>query len=188
MKRGYDILVGDVAVELPVKVSRSESPEAHHPSSVIDSLKATTLDPHIVNLLHGINNGTDIQYIFFLGAQGKEFIAEIKNKFPKFFNSIIFVSSNLDNYHFRNLPVHLATTAECKQLSRYFQVIDPLGGGNYPLNYLFVIDSRYRVRVQVPVKIGNGYYGHEKFGINFNDLDGLIEEYMRYFTLSMKVF
>lgn len=65
---------------------------------------------------------------------------------------------------------------------------DPLGGGNYPLNYLFVVDPQHRVRVLIPVRIGNGHGGHEKFGINFNELDGLIEEYIKYFTLSMRVF
>lgn len=188
MKRCYDKAAGEFAIELPSKVTRSQSPESHQPSSVIDPQKATILDPTIVNLLYRISNCSDTQFVFFLGAQGKEFICDIKQKFPRFFDSIIFVSSNLENYHFRNVPVHLATSQECKQLSRYFQVTDPLGGGNYPLNYLFVVDPQHRVRVLIPVRIGNGHGGHEKFGINFNELDGLIEEYIKYFTLSMRVF
>ena len=149
------------------------------------------------------NNNCYFQFIFFLGAQGKEFIPTIKNQFP--FNnnnnnniSIIFITSN-----YTSSDSVGCTNDQCKQLMEFFKIKDPMGGGLYPLDYLIIIHEN-KVHCKLPIKFNtnintinntnsiiNNHFNHFKirkmisglyfkFAINLNELPLLIDEYINY--------
>lgn len=112
-------------------------------------------------------------FLFFLGAQGKEYIGDIRRKFPANFLSVVFVSSNIGN---RFDDCYCVDAAPGAQLTNYFHLVDPLGGGLYPLDYMVILDSQLQVRSRVPVRIGPRYHGYQKFGTSLAELDALINE------------
>lgn len=127
------------------------------------------------------------KFIFFLGAQGKEFIPTIQYQFP--FNiSVTFITSNNDS---SNGSGGGCTNDQCKQLMKFFEIKDPMGAGLYPLDYLIIIHQN-KVHCKIPIKFNNnstytkhfkvvgGMSGHLKFGIDLNELPSLIEEYINY--------
>ncbi|KAF3987300.1 hypothetical protein FT663_04505 [Candidozyma haemuli var. vulneris] len=123
----------------------------------------------------------NLNFLVFLGAQGKEYIDVIRDMFPKHFDPLVFVSSNIDSRFTENPYFHCSDTETCKELARYFEIMDPLGGGNYPLNYLIVIDSDSVVRCKLPIRIGSHYCPHQKFGVSLPQLKGLIDEFLDFF-------
>lgn len=128
------------------------------------------------------------KFIFFLGAQGKEFIPTIQYQFP--FNiSVTFITSNNDSSSGGSGGG--CTNDQCKQLMKFFEIKDPMGAGLYPLDYLIIIHQN-KVHCKIPIKFNNnstytkyfkvvgGMSGHLKFGIDLNELPSLIEEYINY--------
>lgn len=120
-----------------------------------------------------VDGGLGPVFLFFLGAQGKEYIRDIRRKFPVNFMSVVFVSSNIET---TSDDCYCVDSAQAAKLSAYFHLVDPLGGGTYPLDYMVVLDSQLQVRSKVPVRIGARYHGYQKFGTSLGELDALINE------------
>lgn len=168
------------------------------PSNYISLNNASIIPINILQLLNSINPMNDdstsssssscyFKFIFFLGAQGKEFIPTIQYQFP--FNiSVTFITSNNDS---SNGSGGGCTNDQCKQLMKFFEIKDPMGAGLYPLDYLIIIHQN-KVHCKIPIKFNNnstytkhfkvvgGMSGHLKFGIDLNELPSLIEEYINY--------
>ena len=152
------------------------------PSNYISLNNASIIPINILQLLNSLNP------IFFLGAQGKEFIPTIQYQFP--FNiSVTFITSNNDSSSGGSGGG--CTNDQCKQLMKFFEIKDPMGAGLYPLDYLIIIHQN-KVHCKIPIKFNNnstytkyfkvvgGMSGHLKFGIDLNELPSLIEEYINY--------
>ena len=170
------------------------------PSNYISLNNASIIPINILQLLNSINPMNDdstsssssssscyFKFIFFLGAQGKEFIPTIQYQFP--FNiSVTFITSNNDSSSGGSGG---CTNDQCKQLMKFFEIKDPMGAGLYPLDYLIIIHQN-KVHCKIPIKFNNnstytkhfkvvgGMSGHLKFGIDLNELPSLIEEYINY--------
>lgn len=170
------------------------------PSNYISLNNASIIPINILQLLNSINPMNDdstsssssssscyFKFIFFLGAQGKEFIPTIQYQFP--FNiSVTFITSNNDSSSGGGCG---CTNDQCKQLMKFFEIKDPMGAGLYPLDYLIIIHQN-KVHCKIPIKFNNnstytkhfkvvgGMSGHLKFGIDLNELPSLIEEYINY--------
>lgn len=123
-----------------------------------------------------------LNFLVFLDAQGKEYINDIREMFPRHFEPLVFVSLNIDTDQFENLRVHCSSTERCKELASYFNILDPLGGGTYPLNYFIVTDSDLLVRCKLPLRINPHYGSHQRFGVSLSELQALIEEYLEFFS------
>lgn len=173
------------------------------PSNYISLNNASIIPINILQLLNSINPMNDdstsssssssssscyFKFIFFLGAQGKEFIPTIQYQFP--FNiSVTFITSNNDSSGGGGGCG--CTNDQCKQLMKFFEIKDPMGAGLYPLDYLIIIHQN-KVHCKIPIKFNNnstytkhfkvvgGMSGHLKFGIDLNELPSLIEEYINY--------
>lgn len=171
------------------------------PSNYISLNNASIIPINILELLNSINPMNDdstsssssssscyFKFIFFLGAQGKEFIPTIQYQFP--FNiSVTFITSNNDSSSGGGGCG--CTNDQCKQLMKFFEIKDPMGAGLYPLDYLIIIHQN-KVHCKIPIKFNNnstytkhfkvvgGMSGHLKFGIDLNELPSLIEEYINY--------
>lgn len=167
----------------PTLESVSESPKAtawvsdllHSMFNLTDEIKFDDQDEPCTNG----NNG--VKVLVFLGAMGKEYITSIKEQLEHYVDSMIFISSSLklDSCD----AGHHSDDQQCLQLSTYFELIDPLGGGAYPLDYLVVVDSQDYIRCRIPIRIcrNNFHSPHEKFGVDLERLPSLIEEYMQHF-------
>lgn len=179
------------------------------PSNYISLNNASIIPINILQLLNSINPMNDdstssssssssscyFKFIFFLGAQGKEFIPTIQYQFP--FNiSVTFITSNNDSSGGGSSGGGGGggcgcTNDQCKQLMKFFEIKDPMGAGLYPLDYLIIIHQN-KVHCKIPIKFNNnstytkhfkvvgGMSGHLKFGIDLNELPSLIEEYINY--------
>lgn len=152
------------------------------PTNFIPSSKAEIISKEISYLLDSIfpidQDDSYFKYIFFLGAQGKEFIEPIQEQFP-FSIPVLFITSNGSR----------CTNSQCQQLMNYFEIKDPLGGGMYPLDYLLIIHND-RIHCKIPINFSRSINrvhnsrgripGHMKFGVGLNELPSLIEEYINY--------
>lgn len=145
-------------------------------SSLQQVMKSSTGASHME-----IDHVDSLNFLVFLGAQGKEYIDVIRDMFPKHFDPLVFVSLHIDSRFTENPYFHCLDTETCKELARYFEIMDPLGGGNYPLNYLIAIDSDLVVRCKLPIRIGPYYGPHQKFGVSLPQLQGLIDEFLDFF-------
>ncbi|KAL6450493.1 hypothetical protein SBY92_004700 [Candida maltosa Xu316] len=141
----------------------------------------------ILEILQSIsimNQDTDgsssyFKFIFFLGAQGKEFRDIIQEQFP-FSVPVLFITSNCFD----------CTNVQCKILMNFFEIKDPMGAGIYPLDYLVIThDDKIHCKVPINFSVVNkmrssirngGVSGHLKFGLDLNELPSLIEEYILY--------
>ena len=123
-------------------------------------------------------------FMFFLDAQGKEQIGAIREMILLFTETAaIFVSLNIDtDLEEDSSSIAYLDSSECKLLARELCLLDPVGGGNYPLNYLMIIDPHLLVRYQVPLKFSHCYGAYQKFGLQLPHLLGLIEEYSSFAT------
>ncbi|KAK6454181.1 uncharacterized protein RJT20DRAFT_56878 [Scheffersomyces xylosifermentans] len=147
------------------------------------------------------------KYIFFLGAQGKEHIDSIQSQIPAVGAgeiAVILVSYGLHSCGKKsgdNEVRKVATNEQCSELTNYFEMRDPLGGGLYPLDYLVVIDGNDLVRCKIPLvtnknnrfqrtmnskKSHSGISTHLNFGIELENLSGFLDEYIQYFTKSAR--
>lgn len=125
-----------------------------------------------------------LNFLVFLDAQGKEYINEIRQMFPEHFEQLVFLSLNIDSSQFDIHRIHCSSTLRCKELAQYFNILDPLGGGMYPLNYLIVTDLDLIVRCKLPLRVGAHYGPHQRFGVSLSQLQTLIEEYLDFFARS----
>jgi len=144
-----------------------------------------------------INDENPITFLFFLGVQGKEYLDNIIQKFPvSYHESVVFTSLNIEpsslssGYH-----VNISNNEQCSSLTSNLRVLDPLGGGVYPLDFLFIIDRNNNIVCSVPLIIsgnnrhvnhqisynGGGIPRHLNFSIEIAQLDGFIDEYIHYF-------
>lgn len=181
--------------------SRHKTKNIRVPLYMVQPHDAMTVEPWVVTMMKLIleardntdshkmvednaitNDLPNVTFAFFLGAQGKEFIQEIKDMFPLYLNSMMFISSSLDEYYFPNRIIHRTTSRQCGLLTSYFQLNDPLGGGIYPLNCLLVIDSDHLIRAKIAIRFNRSLYAHEKFGVSFNELENLIDDILQAFT------
>ncbi|RCK65543.1 hypothetical protein Cantr_01063 [Candida viswanathii] len=155
---------------------------ARPPSTYIPASRAEVISLDILHTLESLDPmDHDLSYfrfVFFLGAQGKEYIRSIQEQFP-FDIPVLFITSNSDG----------CTNLQCKELMTYFEIKDPMGAGIYPLDFLLIIHGD-KVHCKVPINFSaantrvqgsrGGISGHLKFGVALYELPSLIEEYVRY--------
>lgn len=150
-------------------------------------MPATLMEPRPLHndtsrLLERVGVSQNVQFFVFLDPQGKEYINHISIICIRFLSDIVFVSqgmaTNTTNGQeiFRYLD---SDTSKC--LAKELGIIDPLGGGSYPLNYLVVVASGL-VHCMLPIRIGNRCGKLQRFGICMSELDGILEEYLDYFS------
>lgn len=188
----YDITID--YVEQPTKKDKNSN--VRLPASFLQN-ELWMLDKWVLLALQSVIDGscgdktrmeTDdvnhLNFLVFLDAQGKEYITDIRQMFPQNFDLLVFVSLSINPENFDTLRVHCSSTEKCKELAQYFNILDPLGGGSYPLNYLIVTDSDLVVRCKIPLRIGSHYGPHQRFGVSLSELRALIEEYLEFFTLN----
>lgn len=131
-----------------------------------------------VDMGSGSRNGPI--FMFFLGIEGKEQVAEMDYISYK---NVLYVSSNMETLADKIQQVACTSNKQCYQISSHFGILDPLGGGSYPLNYMVVIDSDWKIRCQLPIRMNPKIHGnHEKFGVSFNELAAVVDQYMMYFS------
>lgn len=192
MVKHYDITID--YVDQPTKKDRNST--VRLPAAFLQN-ELWMLDKWVLMALQSVIDGscadktcmeTDninhLNFLVFLDAQGKEYITDIRDMFPNTFDLLVFVSLNINAENFDTLRIHCSSTEKCKELALYFNILDPLGGGTYPLNYLIVTDSDLLVRCKLPLRIGWHYGPHQRFGVSLSELQGLIEEYLEFFTLN----
>lgn len=118
----------------------------------------------------------DTKVLVFLDAQGKQYIEE----FTQIFNDLdsrmlaFLVSYNLNETLIPNTTAYVATNSEAQALTKYFQILDPLGGGQYPLNYMIIVSDNL-IRVKIPVRL-NHSNPYEKFGVPLDQLHLLLND------------
>lgn len=204
MKRNYAIATSskpdryDITVDYVEKPLKKEKGPlvVSKPSSFLEK-NSWLLDKWVLMTLQSVIDGscvdkscmeTDptkhLNFLVFLDAQGKEYISEIRQMFPNHFDSLVFLSLNIETSNLDSLRIHCSSTQRCKELAQYFNILDPLGGGTYPLNYLIVTDSDLLVRCKLPLRVGFRYGPHQRFGISLHQLQALIEEYLEFFAHS----
>lgn len=146
---------------------------------LIQSEVLGVVDP---DTLMKIDEVSYLTFIIFLGAQGKEYIADIRNMFPQIPASLIFISLNINARNVNDRQIYFIENVNCKILAAYFDILDPLGGGVYPLDYLIVADRDMKVRCKVPIQICESRQGHQKFCIGLTQLKGFLDEYLVYLS------
>lgn len=157
----------------------------HAPPLYIEN--AMTLDHWVVTLLFSeiykenimeVYNLKYFTFLLFLGAQGKEYIPEIRETCLQGTETLIFVSLNINTKSIKGRSISYIDNEICKSLASYFDILDPLGGGVYPLDYLVVADKNLKVRCKVPIQICKSRQVHQKFCIDLSQLKGFLEEYL----------
>lgn len=130
-----------------------------------------------------INSGLYV-FLFFLDAQGKEQMSSIREMIKLFLGiAAIFISLNISIAEEEtSSSITSLNTKECKSLSRQLCLLDPLGGGEYPVNYLIIMDKTQVIRYQAPLKFSHCYSAYQKFGLQPSQLHGIIEEYSNFAT------
>lgn len=114
--------------------------------------------------------------IFFLDLQGKEYIQDIGEMFSALPATLVFVSLGLTA---KSTPHRLlATSDQCKALATEMRLVDPLGGGEYPVNYVTMVDSAGMVRCQLPLRFRMCYTGYQKFAVAWLTLPLYVAEFM----------
>lgn len=150
---------------------------------LLHSIKCEKFDSMNLDLEDAPFSNTDgeVKFLLFLGALGKEYIASIGEQLEEYLDSLIFISSSVTENSGKTL--YFSDNQQCLQLATYFQVVDPLGGGLYPLDYLVVVDSRDFVRCKIPIRIcrNNFHSPHEKFGVDLQNLASLVKEQIQHF-------
>lgn len=142
-----------------------------------------------------INNENPLTFLFFLGVQGKEYIENIIQKFPPSYHElVVFTSLNIDkDLKLSGIHVNITSDRQCVSLTSHLKVLDPLGGGSYPLDFLFIIDRNNHIICSVPLIMtnryptsrgnnGGGISRHLGFSLEIPQLDGFIDEYIQYFS------
>ncbi|KAG7665040.1 uncharacterized protein J8A68_001448 [[Candida] subhashii] len=170
--------------------SRSSSISNTYPPRYIPNDQAAVIPIPTLQQLEDIkidlfdnNSPSKFTFIFFLGVQGKEHIPFIQSLFPENI-STAFISGNISQ----------CTNAQCISLSQYFHIMDPIGGGLYPLDYLYIISDN-KINCKIPIIINHqnrflrsistnknksGISSHLNFGIELNELQVFINNYLEY--------
>lgn len=187
MKRGH-VTVLQVEVEWEQEEYGGRHCKAKCLTSIKDDIKpppgiiCKKLPPRVISL---VNDMTDIEgtnkFLFFLGVQGKEYIDDIEKRFKNYGWSIpLFISANIDvgsRHHTQDL---YSTNEQCRALGSYFGLMDPIGGGLYPLHYLLVLDRFDHLRCKLPIQVNQWVSPQERFGVNIRDLGAVVESYIMY--------
>lgn len=198
MKRSH--LEADNLLSPPISPNKTPNHGQNHVSElIIPYSKAHTVDNSIKSLLNALSSfDNDMRddfivdrpgkILIFLDAQGKQFIKELDHQLNfQFKMPVIFISSGsinpVDQHHNQHdqhdqHPIIYASNDDCVKLSKYFSVLDPLGGGIYPLNRLLLVSDNL-VRVNIPLKL-NYNNPFEKFGLLLNELAGILQEIIPY--------
>lgn len=150
----------------------------------LDLLHAVMAGSRTDDSIMEIDTTNRLTFWVFLDAMGKEFIQELRSIFPRNFDNLVFVSLSIDPEYVNNPSYHCSDTDTCKQLTAYFEISNPLGGGIYPLNYLIVTDTHNLVRCKLPIRLGSRYGRHQSFGVDLDQLKGLVDEYLEFFMKS----
>lgn len=176
------------ALKVPQTISTvSESPKVDNSvTSLLDEIMAQD-DELLMTDDSNKYNGTNPKILIFAGALCKEYISDIIQELPSYKELLVFISSNLPSNSCD--PIHRSDTQQCVKLASYFGILDPLGGGTYPLDYLMVIDSNNHMRCKMPIRVcpNDHYSPYQKFGVDLNKLQGLIDEQMEYFITTQKL-
>lgn len=119
-------------------------------------------------------------FMFFLGVEGKDHVSEMQYLN---YDNVLYVSSNIETLAEKVRCTAHTSNRECHQIASYFGILDPLGGGSYPLNYMVVVDSEWRVRCKMPIRMNPRVHGsHERFGASFEELGAVVDQYMAFFS------
>lgn len=180
-----------------VKLKRGHPNHTHKPPSSYMSFDAPYVGDKACKILRSIKDESSgsvaymdldqislhqFLFIYFLDAQGKEQIDIIHGmmfQYPG--TSTIFISLNIDHSDLEaTSSIMFLDSAQCKSIARELNLLDPLGGGIYPLNYMMILDQTMTIRYQVPLKFDHCYGAYQKFGLRMPQLFGLVEEYALY--------
>lgn len=145
-------------------------------------LACKRIPPEILQLVNNITSidGTN-KFLFFLGVQGKEYMNDIEERFADSGWSIpLFISANIDFAKRHHSGDFYSTNEQCRALGSYFGIMDPVGGGLYPLHFFMVIDRFDRLRCKIPIQVNRWVSPQERFGVNMRDLNALVEAYVMY--------
>lgn len=154
---------------------------SHPPGAKVPLVGPLLVPAGSLPVLHALVPKCRLRFVFFLGAQGKEYIWDIWHMFPQN-TGVLFVLSSLDEWEFSDASVRFTTSSQCKQLTADFGVVDPLGGGLYPLDYLAVMDGDM-VRARLPIRFAGWLRGHDRFGVGYAELEALIGEFLLFFAV-----
>lgn len=143
-----------------------------------------TLGKETAESLQVFENNAPFKFLFFLNAHGKEYVDDIAELCFPYLSNIVFVTLDMSS-DTANSVVDYVNTDTCKLLAKELGILDPLGGGSYPLNYLVVISFK-QVLCMLPIRVGRYYGNHQRFGTCLAETPGILEEYFSYFLLKSK--
>lgn len=167
--------------EISVTYVKRERPNFQKKAPTTLLASPLTLNDKTAESLQGLENNTPLKFLFFLNAQGKEYVDDITELCTPYLSNMVFVSLDMGP-DAANSMIDYVNTDTCKLLAKELGILDPLGGGSYPLNYLVVTASRH-VLCMIPVRIGRYFGGHQRFGTCLAEVPGILEEYSEYFVL-----
>lgn len=168
--------------EISVTYVKRERPNIQNKVPVSHLASPIPLSKETAKSLRTLQNTNPIQFLFFLDAQGKEYVDDIAELCSPFKSQMVFVTLDMGPDTADSVVDYVGTDT-CKNLSKELGLLDPLGGGSYPLNYLVVIRDNH-VLCMVPVRIGRRYLGgHQRFGTCLAEVPGILEEYLNYYLL-----
>ncbi|CAI5760280.1 unnamed protein product [Candida verbasci] len=185
MKRAYDVEI-DVYSPLQLQLQlqsqlqlptfkKFKSIIKKPPCSYIESSSQIEIPHNLLECLNqNMNNDTNFKALLFLGVIGKEYIQDIQSEFDYSIN-IYYITANND---------YDGTNEVCKMLSNYFEILDPIGGGIYPLDYLVIIHNN-KIICKIPVnyqKHISSNFLHFNF-LHFNCIKSFIQDYIDYIYL-----
>lgn len=142
------------------------------------SINIDSMDIDAPETVGNIYENKEPVVLVFLDAQGKQYIEELDSIFNNIDSKMlaILVSSNMKDSIKQQHSTPFSTTDDktAQILSNYFQVLDPLGGGKYPLNHMIII-SNSKMRVKINLKFNN-CNPYERFGIPLSQIQMFLED------------
>ncbi|WEJ93321.1 hypothetical protein PSN45_000784 [Yamadazyma tenuis] len=151
------------------------------PEAVIPTSRAKCLTSEISSLLNNLVHREEfmtddpcVELLVFLDAQGNQYMDDLVSTWSHLDTRIrvILVTPNLSALE--QVQVTVTNNIQCVQLSKHFKVLDPLGGGDYPLNYLTIVCNNL-TRVQVPIRL-NTHNPFERFGVGLKELPSFLHD------------
>lgn len=152
-------------------VKRERYPGARAPNTLLpEPIPLSSESKSLLNL----QEPAQFHFIIFLDAQGKEFVSDIATLCLRHLSQTIFCTSYED---FTTKSYRMTDTQTCKVLAKELKILNPIGGGAYPLNHLVVMDALGVVYCRIPIRLGRYYGSHQRFGTSLLELPGILEEY-----------
>lgn len=154
-------------------VKRERRPGAKAPDTLLPN--PITLTQQSQSLLNPYLGASHLRFVVFLDAQGKEYVSELSTLCRRHLAQMVFCTAYED-------PTSIAKnrftdTHTCKTLAKELRILNPVGGGAYPLNHLVVLDALSAVHCMLPIRLGRYYGPHQRFGVSLRELPGILEEY-----------